>query len=126
MTPAFSDSDLIVYYRLAADFQTGDCVVYAGEGNTLLIGRVIAKEGDTVDITSDGLMVNGYYTTEKYANGDIVLFEGGAEFPMTLSYGEYFVLADNRSEGSDSRNYGALSNGIIKGRVLLSLRWRNF
>ncbi len=87
---------------------------------------MVAKEGDTVDITSEGVMVNGYYRTEDYAKGDTVLFEGGVEFPITLSQGKYFVLADDRSQGSDSRNYGALSTGIIRDRVLISIRWRNF
>ncbi len=31
MSPAFSDSDLIAYYRLADEFEVGDCVVYVGE-----------------------------------------------------------------------------------------------
>lgn len=36
----------------------------------------------------------------------------------TLGKNEYFVLADNRIEGLDSRVYGGINSSMIKGRVL--------
>lgn len=126
MTPAFHDRDVIVYYRLARDYDAGEVIVYLNESGEPLIGRVVAKGGDEVDITADGLMINGYYQTESYITGDTVLFEGGPSFPMTLREGEYFVLSDNRAEGSDSRTLGAISGEEIKGRVMLSIRQRDF
>lgn len=126
MTPAFHDRDVVIYYRLAHDYAAGDAVVYRNENDRLLVGRIVAVPGDTVDITEVGLMINGYHRVERYATGETLLPEGGAEFPMTLVQNQYFVLCDNRNEGDDSRLLGALSPKEIKGRVMLSIRQRDF
>ena len=91
-----------------------------------MLGRVVAKGGDEVDIDENGLRVNGYYQAEPYRNGDTVLFEGGTGLPVTLRAGEYFVLCDDRSQGGDSRNFGPISADRILGRVMLTIRQRDF
>jgi signal peptidase I len=46
----------------------------------------------------------------------------GGELPEgTLGKNEYFVLADNRIEGLDSRVYGGVKSSNIKGRVLMQI-----
>lgn len=126
MYPAFHDRDIVFYYRLAKDIKAGETVVFEAEHGQLLVGRVIAKEGDTVEIDERGLKINGYYQSEKYAQGDTVLFEGGIAFPVELKAGQYFVLCDDRSESSDSRTLGPINTDRIRGRVMLSLRQRDF
>jgi signal peptidase I len=126
MEPAFHDRDVVIYYRLAKDIQAGEVVVFRGENDVPLLGRVVAKGGDTVDIDANGLKINGYYQTEPYRNGTTVLFEGGAALPVTLRPGEFFILCDNRAESSDSRVYGPISADRVLGRVMLSIRQRDF
>ena len=126
MAPAFHDRDIVVFYRLAKDISAGEVVVFRGENDRLLVGRVVAKGGDTVDIDENGLKINGYYQTEPYRRGDTVLFEGGAAFPVKLRTGEFFILCDDRSDGSDSRTFGPVSSDRILGRVMLSIRQRDF
>ncbi len=126
MEPAFHDRDIVVFYRLAKDISAGEVVVFRGDNGRILLGRVVAKGGDTVDIDESGLKINGYYQTEPYKKGDTVLFEGGTAFPVKLRAGEFFILCDNRADGSDSRMFGPVSADRILGRVMLSVRQRDF
>ena len=60
MKPAIKDGDLVMYYRLDKRFVSGDIAVFKKDGRTTT-GRVVAVAGDTVDITKDGLMINGFH-----------------------------------------------------------------
>ena len=126
MAPAFHDRDVVILYRMARDIKAGEVVVYRTGNGQLLLGRVVAKGGDTVDIDQSGLKINGYYQTEPYKKGDTVLFEGGVSLPVKLRQGEFFVLCDDRSQGGDSRTIGPISEERIVGRVMVSIRLRDF
>lgn len=89
--------------------------------------RVIAGPGDTVEITVErGLTVNGnnliesniFYPTQPYE-------EGVTEYPVKLGQGEYFVLADQRNGGMDSRYFGVIRQEEIQGIVITILRRNN-
>ena len=125
MQPAFQDGDLVVYYRLVTDYKAGDVVVVNYQGKDLT-ERVVAAAGDTVDITTDGLSVNGAYVQEPYIRGGTVLFEEGVTFPLTVGPGEIFVLGDNREKATDSRIFGCVAAKAVKGRVIGLFRRRNF
>ena len=58
MKPAIKDGDLVMYYRLDKRFISGDVAVFEADGRTTT-GRVVAVAGDTVDITKNGLKING-------------------------------------------------------------------
>lgn len=58
MKPAIKDGDLVMYYRLDKRFVSGDVAVFEDNGRNTT-GRVVAVAGDTVDITKDGLKING-------------------------------------------------------------------
>ena len=60
MSPAFKDGDLAIYYRLQKEFQPSDAVVVEKNGKTQ-VRRIVAKAGDKVEITAEGLMINGYW-----------------------------------------------------------------
>ena len=89
--------------------------------------RVIAVPGNTVEITQErGLQVNGntliesniFYPTQPYE-------EGVANYPLTMGEGEYFVLADQRNGGMDSRYFGIVKQDEIQGIVITILRRSN-
>jgi signal peptidase I len=126
MAPAFHDRDVVIFYRMARDIKAGEVVVYRAGNGQLLLGRVVAKGGDTVHIDQSGLKINGYYQTEPYIKGDTVLFEGGVSLPVKLRQGEFFVLCDDSSQGGDSRTIGPISEERIVGRVMVSIRLRDF
>ncbi len=83
-----------------------------------IIARVIAGDGDHVQITGGKVLVNG---EEYVAPGNIRGAKG--EMDVTLEGNEVFLLCDNRSEILDSRNpkLGPVDMREIKGNVLLRL-----
>lgn len=70
-----------------------------------IIKRVIATEGQTVDIDfAAGIVyVDGIALQEDYTLTPTNLAEGIA-FPITVDEGCLFVMGDNRNESKDSRN----------------------
>ena len=93
---------------------------------TTFVCRVAAGPGDTVEISEgERLIVNGntmietniFYSTPEYA--------GFVEYPLTLGEGQYFVLADARNGGADSRFFGAVDEEDILGPVITIMRRNN-
>lgn len=123
MRPGIGEGDLVVatsYFHS----KTPKTIVLTNTGEGNHIRRIVAIEGDTVDIKDSSLVVNGYPQYEEYAEGRTFAFANGISLPITLKKGEYFVMADNREYSEDSRLYGPISSKNIKGVVLLILRHR--
>lgn len=125
MSPAFKDGDLAVFYRLQKEFQPSDTIVIEKDGETQ-VRRIIAKAGDEVDLTEDGLKINGYLQQEKEIYAETLPYTEGISFPITVKEGEYFVLGDNTTNAKDSRIYGMVKQEEIKGVVITLLRRRGF
>ena len=117
------DGDLAVYYRLDKLFAIGDVAVIQYEGNTVT-GRVVAMEGDSVDITADGLIVNGAIQQAQDIYYDTTQFAQGVSFPLTVGEGQVFLLGDNRPSATDSRVYGCVDLADVKGKVIAVIRTR--
>ena len=126
MDPAIKDGDLVIYYRYKkAGYSPSDIVILEVNGEKQA-RRVIANAGDTIDITESGLIINGavqqeigiYRATERY--------EEGVEFPLTVPEGHVFLLADYRTDATDSRVYGCVSIDKTAGKVITVIRRRSF
>lgn len=131
MNPSLKSGDLLLYYRLDHDYTSGDVVAVEYEEN-IQLRRVVAAEGDTVNITERGLEINGKLQQEQSISGNVgsvdaetLLYEGGIDFPLTLGQDEVFLLGDNRAESLDSRMYGPVKENIIVGKTVLVARTRN-
>ncbi len=103
----------------------GDIVVIskrAYDNGTPIIKRVIATEGQTVDIDFDAgiVYVDNEPLTETYTNTPTNL-EEGVIFPLTVGKGSLFVLGDNRNESKDSRSpeIGLVDKREVLGKALL-------
>ena len=90
------------------------------------VRRIVAVPGDTVEIKEEGLFLNGYRQQEADISTETLPYEEGIRYPVTLQEGEYFVLADLRTNAEDSRLYGVVTNREIKGTVIALLRRRGF
>jgi signal peptidase I len=122
MSPRISAGDVLLYYRIDKAPNAQDVIVLNKNG-TDYVGRVVAAPGDTVDITKeDALIVNGNMVVEDNIFYKTPYYEGFLEYPLTLGEGEYFVLADKREGGEDSRYYGPVQKGDIKGTVIGQFR----
>lgn len=87
------------------------------------IKRVIATEGDTVQVENDILYVNGKVVEEPYLNEQKKKLDEGesftGDFPeLTVWENEIFVMGDNRLNSNDSRAFGTVSTDRIKGVVI--------
>ena len=123
MKPAIKDGDLVMYYRLDKRFVSGDVAVFEDNGRNTT-GRVVAVAGDTVDITKDGLKINGADQVSQDIYFDTTQFKDGVDFPITVGEGQVFILGDNRPQASDSRTFGCIDLNDVKGKVIAVIRTR--
>lgn len=86
-----------------------------------LVRRVIAIPGDTVEIRSDALLINGQKIEEPYVRIKGAPSSGsapGSNFgPRQVPPRSYFVMGDNRDESIDSRILGFIREDQIGGTV---------
>lgn len=123
MQPAVQPSDIVIYYRLGKTCVASETVVLEYEGQQQ-VRRVVAIEGDTVDITEEGLFINGAYMAGQNTQ-EILLHTNGITFPVTVPEGHVFLLADHRSSGADSRVYGTVAIKDLQGKVITIIRHRD-
>ncbi|MGE4271518.1 MAG: signal peptidase I [Desulfitobacterium sp.] len=120
MEPTLLNGDRILVNRFA--YQTGapargDIVVFAYPKDTsrTFVKRVIAVEGESVELKGNQVYVNGALVQEPYLKqGDYSPFE-----PETIPAENIFVLGDNRRESGDSREWGVLPQSYIIGKAWL-------
>lgn len=125
MAPRICSGDVMLYWRLSQGFNEGDVVVYTADGEERL-GRVVARPGDEITVTEAGeLMVNGAVVVESDISTPTPRYESAVDYPVHLGTDEFFVLADLREGGHDSRLYGPIARSQIKGNVISVLRRSN-
>ena len=102
----------------------GDIVVLSTktfEGGTPIVKRVIATEGQTVDIDYESgiVYVDGIPLEEPYAHTPTNT-SGGTQFPLTVEENCVLVLGDNRNESRDSRypEIGQVDTREILGKAI--------
>lgn len=125
MEPTLREGDTIFYdrlYRHFHEFRRGDMVVFRDpETGALLIKRVVALGGETVEARNGVLMIDGQYgmNESRYDATEPL------DFPaVTVPEGKVFVLSDDRNYGEDSRKQtiGCLGPEDILGLVRVRLR----
>ena len=115
---------LTVNRHLAGELKAGDIVVikkeYFEDGKPI-VKRIIATEGQTVDIDFDAgvVYVDGQALEEDYINEPTCL-EEGTEFPLTVPEGSIFVMGENRNRSSDSRDsrLGTVDTRYVIGKAV--------
>ena len=127
MSPRLSAGDLLLFYRLDRAPKAQDIVVIdRKDTGKRYVSRVVAGPGDTVNISDEtGLQVNGNTQAETKIFYPTKPYVGQVVFPVTLGEDEYFVLADYRNGGADSRYFGPVKQEEIQGIVITVLRRNN-
>lgn len=119
MFPSIKDGDLVVIEKFDKEVQLSDVVIYNGR-----LYRVIAKAGQEVDITKEGILtVNGMQPAESTNS---LTNKGEKEYPIKVPEGEIFVLNDYREDESDSREFRTIKESDIEGKVFFITRRRGF
>ena len=124
METTLSDKDQLIVDKMTYRFRDPkryDIVVfpYQYQDNTYYIKRIIGLPGETVQILSGMVYIDGMRLDEHYGN-EIMENPGIAEEPLTLGEDEYFVFGDNRNNSSDSR---ASDVGLIHRKDLIGRAW---
>ena len=117
------DRLLVVNSLLYHDYKYGDIVILRKDGvfdDDPIVKRVIAVEGQTVDIDfTEGIVyVDGEALEEDYIREPTYIAEG-TEFPLAVPEGSIFVMGDNRNGSSDSRDYrlGTVDTRYVIGKA---------
>ena len=126
MEPRIDAGDLVLFYRLARKPQFQDVIVFekvVDGKKTLMVGRVMAVPGDTVDISSgNSVIVNGNVLSEPKIYSMTPKREDKVTYPLTLGDQQYFILVDNRLQGMDSRYFGPVTKDEILGTIITIIR----
>ena len=120
MEPQLEPQDRIfvnkfVYYL--SDIERGDIVVfwYPKDPTKSFIKRVIGLPGETVEVRSGVVYLNGEELAEAYLPGE---FDSGSFFPQVVPPTHYFVLGDHRNSSNDSRDWGFVPEQNIFGEAV--------
>lgn len=121
MSPLYDNGDIVASIKYTK-IDSGDVIAFY-HGNKILIKRVIATQGQWVNIDDKGIVsVDGNVLEEKYVTN---LFQGdySIDFPYQVPNESYFVLSDDRENIIDSRNsdIGSINKKDIIGRILFKV-----
>jgi signal peptidase I len=123
MMPALTDQERIFInkftYRFGSgNIERGDLVVFwfPLDRSKSYIKRVIALPGDTVQIESGTVYVNGTQLDEPYVPNE---YRDRQSLTLkTVEPDSYFVLGDHRSSSNDSRAWGTVERKYIYGKAV--------
>jgi signal peptidase I len=104
------------------EIERGDVVVFKKpqEPEIDFIKRVVGLPGETVELRDGFLYVDGEYVEESYVEAEYRRRDPRKNFPPTLvKPGHYLVFGDHRDQSQDSRFWGQVPRGLMKGRALL-------
>lgn len=127
MEPNFHDKEYLLTDKISYRFhppQRGDIIVFRAPKNRELdyIKRVIGLPGERIRIANGSVFINDQKLKEDYLKGNATSSSGSflqAGTDFLIPEDEYFVLGDNRSHSSDSRDWGTVAKEDIIGKAWL-------
>lgn len=126
MEHTLNGGDKLIISDLFYTPERGDIVIIQSptvNGGEAIVKRIIAVSGDTVEIKSSGVYVNGEKLEETDGSLGYTVSSAryNAKAPVKVGEGQIYVLGDNRAVSYDSRAFGPVDERAILGRVLFRL-----
>jgi signal peptidase I len=121
------DKDVIFVEKLsllAGSIKRGEIIIFdsGNETRDIYVKRVIAIEGDEIEIKDGKVYLNGEALKEDYLKEE-AFTEAGSFIPDNTKYKvekhQVFVLGDNRAHSKDSREIGPVDIEDIKGHAII-------
>jgi signal peptidase I len=127
MYSTLHDDDRVFVNKLSYrvhDPNRGDVVVLhqdSGASKRDLIKRVIALPGETIEVRSCQVVIDGRPLQEPYLDPEVVTPGncGGDTAPVTVPEDHVFVMGDNRGGSQDSRALGPIEEDDLVGRAFV-------
>lgn len=115
-----------ISYRFSEP-KAGDIVVFSDPQvpSRVLVKRIVATEGQTVNFSGGVLYVDGIAQKELYTTGESYPLSRTAgnvslSYPYTVPSGEVWVMGDNRENSSDSRYFGSVDVDTVFGKAVFT------
>jgi signal peptidase I len=124
MFPTYHDGEYMLINKLVyrlSEPKRGEVIVFNAPDNERYdyIKRIIGMPGDKIKITQNKLYVNGQMINENtYLSSDVITSPGyylRENQEIVIPPNNYFVMGDNRTNSSDSRDFGPLPKQKIVG-----------
>ncbi|MDP3987941.1 MAG: signal peptidase I [Candidatus Levybacteria bacterium] len=124
MYPNFQDNEYVLTNIVTlkiGQIRRGDVIVFKAptDEEKDYIKRVIGLGGDTISVKDGAVFINDEKLDESaYLKNDVKTYPGAflqEGMSTTVPQGQYFVLGDNRSYSSDSREWGYVGKDAVIG-----------
>jgi signal peptidase I len=108
-------------YHVRAPRQSDIVVLRDPVDHGLSVKRVVATEGDVVELKGKAVFVNGVKLNESYLEPGTptYTYAKAREISFRCGKDECFVLGDNRTNSTDSRAYGPVPRSNVLGMIVL-------
>ena len=130
MYPTLHNGDRMVLSKVGDIHRFDVVILKAPDENVEYIKRVIGMPGDTVEMKSGLLYINGKKVDQPFINTEALVKQTVFMDDFTLESltgeskvpeGKYFVLGDNRGVSKDSRMIGFIDRSAIEGKAVFTI-----
>ena len=130
MYPTLHNGDRMVLSKVGDIHRFDVVILKAPDENVEYIKRVIGMPGDTVEMKSGLLYINGKKVDQPFINTEALAKQTVFIDDFTLESltgeskvpeGKYFVLGDNRGVSKDSRMIGFIDRSAIEGKAVFTI-----
>ena len=130
MYPTLHNGDRMVLSKVGDIHRFDVVILKAPDENVEYIKRVIGMPGDTVEMKSGVLYINGKIVEQPFINTEALAKQTVFIDDFTLESltgeskvpeGKYFVLGDNRGVSKDSRMIGFIDRSAIEGKAVFTI-----
>lgn len=130
MYPTLHNRDRMVLSKIGDIHRFDVVILKAPDENVEYIKRVIGMPGDTIEMKSGVLYINGKKVDQPFINHEALAKQTVFIDDFTLESltgeskvpeGKYFVLGDNRGVSKDSRMIGFIDRSAIEGKAVFTI-----
>lgn len=119
MEPNYHSGNIVITSNLAK-LDRYDVVTAKAPNGVQVIKRIIGMPGDTVDVKSGHIYINGKKSKESFVKDKNYTMET-PDTSYLLQDGQYFLSGDNRLNSTDSRYYGPVTKKQIHGQIIVTI-----